>query len=318
MRAYASKTSTLPSGRREALKGLPHQIIKQIVKITLPSDVVQLQPGKKKKAKKTPRGKGGKGKGGKGPKAPDGFLSHNIRPDQPPPPPPAYPSVFGTNLPRPFAQTPFQTPFQSPFEKMFFEKLRETPKETPKETPMASVSMPSALTPQTPAITLSGKSGEELAKVIFDRARARSQSRAGKMMAEEIPRPAIASPLLRMPVLSGAPNQAVQPSVDVDGDGKEAMKLQPQAPAITFVQARKAPSSSSSSSSSSGSSGMFYDQQEEEEEISIEDDTLVIRRGDVAEHIRTLSPRRHGPGATSRYISIREERPGVPYTKPSS
>jgi hypothetical protein len=64
--------------------------------------------------------------------------------------------------------------------------------------------------------------------------RSRSRSMSGlwgihsNIIAEEVPSP---------PPLRGAPNQANQPSVDVNGEGKEAEILQPQTPAISLAQA---------------------------------------------------------------------------------
>lgn len=240
----------MKSSRATTLKGRANQIIKQIVKVVLPSDVVQLQAGRKKKPKKAKKTKGVKAAqvpraprpppslGGL-PKAPEGFLSHNIRPE--------YPSVFGANPPRQFAQPSFQppapTPKETPFEKMFFEQLVQfKSKQTPKETPEAPV------VPSIPSMSLDD---------VFKKGR----------IPRGVPPNAPFPPSRKAPF--SAPNQANQPSIDVTPEGKEEMKLRPQAPASTFVKPNVMPSPGlPSSSSSAATAAVFQDSDEYRDEYS--------------------------------------------------
>jgi type II secretory pathway pseudopilin PulG len=102
-------------------------------------------------------------------------------------------------------------------------------------TPMQAVS---ALSPSLPSVSLSQKTAQLI-----------SQSQVGIEKAQ----------ILRRTLSQGAqpaPNAGNQPSVDVDGEGKEEEVLQPQQPAMTFVQASPPPQpyavASSASSSQAG------------------------------------------------------------------
>jgi hypothetical protein len=253
---------------------LPHQIIKQIVKITLPSDVVQLQPGRKpkkgarkvkgvgrprapraprapRKPKMVPRAPSAPSTL---PKAPDGFLSQ----------------TFGAP-PQPFLQTAqsfYEKQRQEQQDRLLAKALKKIEKEEYKETlkePTVSVSAPSVISPvvqpsvslkqamqprpiiipqPSPGLSRLPARGSVAERYVRSRSREYIELGQGKVpgfrvsgslwgitspiIAEEIPRP---------PPLRGAPNQANQPSVDVNGEGKEAEILQPQTPAISLAQA---------------------------------------------------------------------------------
>lgn len=123
-------------------------------------------------------------------------------------------------------------------------------------TPMHAASAASSIVPSVPSVSLSQASSlaSRTAELI-----AESQQSIEKAQS------------LRRTLSQGsqpAPNASVQPSVDVNGDGKEAEELQPQQPAMTFIQASSSitPYSQASSSSAAASSEVF---QEEEEEAGV-------------------------------------------------
>lgn len=269
----------MKSSKASTLKGLPNQIIKQIIKISLPSDVVQLQPGRKpKKGARKPTKRGApqrkkpvgtdrrkKEPTYRLPKAPEGVLSHTT--SGAPPAPPAYPSVFGDNQPRPFAQPTFQPPSTTPFEKMFYEKLAQfkttpgmpTPDQPTKPTqpapsPIAPVVQPSmslkeAMQPRpimipqpSPVISRLPARGSVAERYVRSRSR-EIELGQGRVPGFRVPEsfwgissPIVAEEVPRPPPLRGAPNQANQPSVDVTVEEKEVAKPQPQVPAVSLAQ----------------------------------------------------------------------------------
>lgn len=236
----------MKSSKASTLKGQANQIIKQIVKVVLPSDVVQLQPGRRKKPKKgtrklkkdgvkaprikEPRGTS-KPPSGNLPRAPEGFLSHNIRQDKP-----QYPSVFGDSQPRSFAQQTFQPPpSQSLFEKMIIDLTRDKGVKKEEVVSPMPVKKEEVLSPVAPIVQSAMSLKQALqspSRIPVSRSRSRSMSGLwgihSNIIAEEIPSP---------PPVRGAPNQANQPSVDVNGEGKEAEILRPQTPSISLAQA---------------------------------------------------------------------------------
>lgn len=267
----------MKSSKASTLKGLPNQIIKQIIKISLPSDVVQLQPGRKpKKGARKPTKRGApqrkkpvgtdrrkKEPTYRLPKAPEGVLSHTTTSGAPP----EYPSVFGDNQPRPFSQPFLQQSFferqrQIEDDKLLAKALQKIYKEEQKETttqpvpsPITPVVQPSmslkeAMQPRpimipqpSPVISRLPARGSVAERYVRSRSREieLGQGRVPGFRVSEsfwgISSPIVAEEVPRPPPLRGAPNQANQPSVDVTVEEKEVAKPQPQVPAVSLAQA---------------------------------------------------------------------------------
>lgn len=234
------------------------QAVKQIVQVLVHAqapkkDEAILQPGRKKRkttrratkkpAAKKPSTKPPLPPPSQKPRAPDGFISQVF--GAPRPPPQFIPAQY-TNLYDRIQQIEKDSQLAKAIQRIEKLESKETPTPTtpvltradtaplPPARPATGVSigLPAetvrqiSIPPRTisqPSVPLRQLTGQQIASGIMERARSQVLSSSG---AERV---AASQP-------QSAPNRANQPSVDVDGDGKEEEHLQPQQPSFRLAK----------------------------------------------------------------------------------
>lgn len=223
------------------------QAVKQIVQVLVHAqkprdDEVILRPGRKKKkttTKKTAKKKPTK-KAPSAPKpsGPEGFISQVFGPPRPPPGVPApFISAQFSNLSERIRQAEQDSQLAKALQRIEKLEAKETP--TPERTTTLTRVDTTVLEPARPATGMSIGLPSEVVRQVSIPQRTVSQP---SVSLRQLTGQEIASGIMqraRSQVLGqpqSAPNRANQPSVDVDGDGKEEKYLQPQQPSFRLAR----------------------------------------------------------------------------------